>query len=1461
MYITSSNHSLQRRENHYQNKRSKQYTETQNLLKEIQIHPEILRPPHPPKQLNTLQTVLLLSAITAAFPTRTQAATTQAPLNQDNNTESNAANALVTPRSQPLQQIAAKASSMPLPLSPTHRMHGLFNITQLASPQQSISAEIPLNRIIRNAQNVSESTTELPAVTKSSRHHRPYTVRTKTKNKCTSTPRHANKAIKRLHTWINQTAPIEKKVLSPSQALGAVLYHHQVDLPESFFATGNPCILHRLDWQWIDEAAQLWHEIQQRKSSTITTSTSMPPHQTTDKPQSNIKSNHVVRGLRKKFLADLKHDIKNEVILKKLLTPIVNGTHADIFFDGIALRGAMGKNVNDLILLPTLMKIPEYAPLIDVAKKELLIKKFKRMGESIDYTVGTAAYSLDSIIQRCRTFQGQPTQYFANEKALLQEFGDIVKRWQTQHDYPIAPQFALAQHIAHTRGVEIRQHDWQTAFLENERDPWLKGLRNTTTPAQLREINSWFYVVKQNSLDESLTHKSAQTICEELQEIAYCKRVPTNQRPQSLQPEQFYIPRTSDQHYVKPGLCASSSTIPPEIIAFATAMQEKGALPRGEVIEGDTPEQRITALSQYRDDVFDSNYGQPPRFDRNQAARTILRQQGLNDAQIDARRFYNTGPKLGIGTTLVQAKEGTGIDEFLDRSKKDSLSDGAMMSITTENGVTQIKPPELLREVMLQWDNDLHTKPWIRARARENLRLAQAPVTNTTVNAEAYHVAQSYQIGIAEQDIANVEDMLINLIPIPFVGGMYDIGKGIANKNIDQIIGGIFSLGIDSIDKGISVITKLETRSLGTLFKVPHTEHAMVDMVKGAARDLDVSLEKLVPLQSNANEIGMHIHADPWKISLPDTNVPSAYRSLAERVRQGEKDVMWTTPTGEKYPVIHIVNQDRIIPAKHIGGTYHEVSWEDGRVLHHTQLIHYDKQGKIYFSMGLKGGGETPDGNLIVGGVKLKHRYNVVALKNILKNLKYLRPEFVDDLEDVKNLFTSVFPALSPTTSSIEDHFYTNLYKNSLTFQSLADRFFAQTKNSWIVEFTADGPPRVIPGMYAGGAHKKIAIPNRETIAHLSYFGVDSHWHPFTQEQINLDAILAAMNDVPVETGSTLSNSRSPNIILRDRILFEAGYPPLPQQYSSVVMSTNTADRVPTNIMPLHTMPVEPLSAEQIKTFELENRYIDNWFDKDKELQGNMPVLGTKLAHRSTVDGIRQLHQSMMNTELTINLEFAETMNVADAFAFDSKRVVSEHKTLDQFYKSLLKKSRLFDSCWMDALSKGRIGHEKWIFATESKNMHVTPEMIATARRNGFAIDRERSVIYHPINEAPNLYYLSTEGFTPIELERRLVRSMVEILTDLSLPTTDRWLNRGVIEYITERVLDDAKISLPARLSYGVVEGEKIQNGMFIGTSENPIVYQTTARRVREMENKYLQYISNKKLSNKELSSDDFSEK
>lgn len=1443
MRIARFNHSLQRRENNYQNKRLKKYAETQNVLKELQTHPEVLQPLSAPKQLNALQTVLLLSAITAAFPTRTQAAVTKGYFNQ-RNPDPNTTKLPEALASQPRQHMALNHSSgtPPVPSPSSPRTHQFLDVAQLMQPQKRRSSEVPLNRLIRNAQHVSQHATTTSPLKQSTYTSLPYTVRTKTKNKCISTPRNAPQTIKQLHSWVNQTAAIEKTVARPSQALGAVLSHHQVNLPESFFTTLNPCTLHRVDWQWIDEAAQLWHEAQQRQSTAITTSTSVPLDHATSTQQNNIKNNHPVRGLRKKFLASLKLDIKKEILLKKLFTPTVNGTNAEVFFDGIALRGAIGKNVDDLVALHTLAQIPQYAALIDTEKKALLIEKFERMGESTHYKVGTTAYSLDSIIQRCRTFQGQPPEYFANEKALLEQFSDIAQRWKTQHNYPLEPQFALAQHLAHTRGVEIRQHDWQTDFLKNEMDPWLKGLYNTTTLMQIREINNWLYTIKQETSDEPLERKSAQTICEELQEIAYCARVPKNKRPPSLQAAHFYIAREApNERYEKSSLCSTDNTIPQAIVAFSKSMQEKGALPRSEVVTGDTPQQRLTALSKYRNDVFSSNYGQPPRFNTEQAVRTILRQHGLNDTQIDARRLYNTGPKLGTGATLVQDKEGTGIDEFLERSKKEAQSDGAIMSITTAHGTTQIKTTGLLRTMMLQWDNDLHAQPWIQARARENLRLAQAPLTNTTIDAEAHDVAQRYQIGIAEQDIAGVENTLINLIP--FIGGLYNIEEGIRHRDADQIIGGVFSLATDSFTSGIGAIAEIESRYLGATLKVPHTEHAIVDMIKGVAHDLDVPVDELIPLQSAADEIGVHIHADPWKISLPDTNVPEAYRSLATRVRQGEQNVMWTAPTGEQHPVIRVINQDRIIAAKHIGGSYHEVSWETGQVLHHTQLIYYDKQGKNYFSMGLKGGGQSSgklSGNTIVDHVKLKDRYTVDALKTLFKKIPPAQPiEFTVD--EIQQQFTTHFPALplraledDALWQPLEHHLYTKLYFKSDTFQRLVNLFFEKNKNSWKIDFTAKNPPR-ITRLRQGSLHPIISIPNNNEITKLRYFGVDRQLHPFTPEQIYLDAILEAMNPSPHTIGSTAATSRAPNIVLRDRILFEAGFPPLPQQISSCVIGIDAETGEEINYTPLHQQPILMPLLQDLKTFELENRFMDQkWFNKGTILE-NKELFSTPISERITVKEVQQFYRDTEGVLTFLGLN--KGVKIEQIFLFTE----SNRDFLNDFYENISRKSLTFHRCWEEAVAKGLTGEQKWLFFTDKESLQEagSAQLIAEATEHGFAVNTESKIIYVPTNNIRDVYYLSDEGFVAMQKERKLINAVIQMLLPIA-PPVDKWINRGGQVFFTEYILKEMDLRLPPQIAYGRIKGSEIRNGLFVGSGTNPLIYQTAARRARDMEDAYI---------------------
>ena len=145
MRIVRFNHSLQRRENNYQDKRLKKYAETQNLLKELQTHPEVLQPLSAPKQLNALQTVLLLSAITAAFPTRTQAAVTKGYFNQKN-ADPNTTKLPQALASQPPQHMALNHSSdtPPVPSPSSPRTHQFLDVAQLMQPQKRRSSEVPL---------------------------------------------------------------------------------------------------------------------------------------------------------------------------------------------------------------------------------------------------------------------------------------------------------------------------------------------------------------------------------------------------------------------------------------------------------------------------------------------------------------------------------------------------------------------------------------------------------------------------------------------------------------------------------------------------------------------------------------------------------------------------------------------------------------------------------------------------------------------------------------------------------------------------------------------------------------------------------------------------------------------------------------------------------------------------------------------------------------------------------------------------------------------------------------------------------------------------------------------------------------------------------------------------------------------------------------------------------------------
>jgi hypothetical protein len=133
--------------------------------------------------------------------------------------------------------------------------------------------------------------------------------------------------------------------------------------------------------------------------------------------------------------------------------------------------------------------------------------------------------------------------------------------------------------------------------------------------------------------------------------------------------------------------------------------------------------------------------------------------------------------------------------------------------------------------------------------------------------------------------------------------------------------------------------------------------------------------------------------------------------------------------------------------------------------------------------------------------------------------------------------------------------------------------------------------------------------------------------------------------------------------------------------------------------------------------------------------------------------------------------------------------------------------------------------------------MYVTQEH-GTAPPSGTArpireVDFDRRRIY--LNE-DGTQYLSADGLVDMEFKRKLVQRTVRALLKAARaePAFDRSLNRGLDVYLTDRILQEAKVRYPSQIAAQLVRRGDTQ------AAEALLGHKTLALRTALAEDRYL---------------------
>jgi hypothetical protein len=222
--------------------------------------------------------------------------------------------------------------------------------------------------------------------------------------------------------------------------LKAVLAHYQLSFPiltHQFFAQGDfPHI------RFLREAALLWNKLYK------------------DDMFAGIHDNGTlsILFLEKGYLSDLNKDWQRQKILDKLFFR----KSEDIYFNGLALKGAAGKTFEELVNNPALESVSEYKQLLSSERIALLTDKFKQMGESLQYPVGSLYHSLASVSIRILYYQQSIfPKLFESQADLIERFKQIEAVWELKKNYPVQPRVLVALHLAESNNVKIAGTNWQ----------------------------------------------------------------------------------------------------------------------------------------------------------------------------------------------------------------------------------------------------------------------------------------------------------------------------------------------------------------------------------------------------------------------------------------------------------------------------------------------------------------------------------------------------------------------------------------------------------------------------------------------------------------------------------------------------------------------------------------------------------------------------------------------------------------------------------------------------------------------------------------------------------------------------------------------------------------------------------------------------------------------------------------
>lgn len=1171
--------------------------------------------------------------------------------------------------------------------------------------------------------------------------------------------------LERTLSWVDWSK-LERWQEQPLALLQALTYRDQQTIPAAFWHSLDPRAL--VDEGSFDKAAFVYARLKREQISAPTASS----------------DSSALDNLRRMFRSALQQQVDKQQRLEQLAAPPENPDSTAVFYDGLAWRNAAGKSFNELVQALDWQRVPGGNALNSEQKHALLQEKFTQWGESSQYSIGTPEQSLASTVQRILSYQRQPVPArFDSEQQLTEHFVALERDWESTRDYPIHPRLVFALHLVRASGVDLRPTRWRETFWQQHLLPRL------VDRVKAGDIASLTWLVERLGLQgdpawlRKLSTPDPSALPALLDALADTTRAVSTLSAQTLVSETFaeLLRQQRTQESLR---------------ELAGGLIEHGL--GKEIVEGDDSAAYARAALQYAGERLLAVGGEAPKFERRRMAETILRRYGLTEYELSAPRHYTLA---SANPNFAQSKFGSRVDEFLARADWAGVA-GKTMVIAHHT----VNPQDELQRAEEAFNRDLLTHPWVRAKAKENLRAARVILTQRALSEEIQRLLSQYQAETETQRAwkRGIETWL-NTVPV--LGPIYNIEEGIRHQFPLQAILGVISLGLDAFDLvssgGGGSHPSARRRAAASLPSRDRNVLATVDTLRETMR--------LPPLEIDARVV---INHDVLGINTLDTDLSTAQRALAQHARAGHAEVSWQGNT-----VVYLRNEGRVALVKERAGRYEEIDWLTGLPRESQHTIFREGTSSGYYSAPSHRTQADPRLSLAqteIRGDKIVDRFTVQTVTALLEGKHDL------SLRAFEDIFARHF-TLSPGVADAQRFdcraFYQRLYSRSPTFRRVVNGFDTSSDRARPWSIMIDDKAARAGSTYRAFTNfelRRIVVPSDEGISRMTYMSVDGV-KVIQAEQVYLHEMLHALTGArdPVRQLDLLN--RGPIVYLTDKILSEAGYRIPPQ------VMYRREDRLPD--LPAHETVAGQREAAA-HAMVIEDLYLDRMVDGI-----TMPTIPNDLSTAATSQSLT-LRQRAAVTQALANYRsttrppaiVSVTQRLCKQFGLNEQDSLSAHTHALQavhFYRRLYEKSttfrHLFDNYTLHAHPEAH-WHYVW-----HDNQRATS-----------GIERDNQTIYLLNDDG---YYLSDEGVLPIERERKLAYYMLEILL-LPHMATERsaqqaTLERGAAVYFTDKILHEAGYHFPQQLSAQTATSRENAHYTLLR-------YHSAARRIVASEQAYL---------------------